>query len=333
MTEKEKYRSQMDALSFSRDFEARTAELMGRVAKEKENTSMINRKTVKILIAAAAAFVLLTSTVFGLSALLSARDVAQQMGDKDFVTAFESGDAVYVNQSAVVGDYELTLLGIASGDKLDFINDQTIENRHSYVVLAARRTDGAPIAPEDGLVYDGTGRELAISPLVEGWAPHMVNAWSLNCAGHGITINGVRYYLFDYTNLELFADRTVYLAVYEGLAPSIERFTLHEDGTITFAEGYTGLGTMFTLPVDPSRADPEAAMKLLEDIGVLGETGAPEDYSSAESEWVTVVVDGDGVVTIDGDAFLVTDDFGVQMITDEVNGVQETTPTTAVNPQ
>ena len=74
-------------------------------------------------------------------------------------------------------------------------------------------------------------------------------------------------------------------------------------------------------------------MKLLEDIGILGETGVPADSSSDESEWVTVVVDGDGVVTIDGDAFLVTDDFGVQMITDEVNGVQETTPTTAVNPQ
>ena len=328
MTPQEKYRRQMDSLTFSPDFEQRTVQLLKRASQEKENNTMTNRKTIKIIIAAAAAFVLLTSTVFALSALLSARDVAQQTGDRDFITAFESEDAVSVNQSAVVGDYELTLLGIASGDRLDFINDQAIENRHSYVVLAARRTDGTPIAPEDGLEYDDTGREFAISPLVEGWAPHMVNSWSLNCAGHGLTIDGVRYYLFDYTNLELFADRTVYLAVYEGLAPTIEKFTLHEDGSITFAEGYTGLGTMFTLPVDPSRADPEAAMQLLEESGILGETGIPEDASSAESETVTVVVDEDGTVTVDGSAEAIFNGVSAQII-DEISGVQETVPTTA----
>ena len=328
MTPQEEYRRQMDSLTFSPDFEQRTVQLLKRASQEKENNTMTNRKTIKIIIAAAAAFVLLTSTVFALSALLSARDVAQQTGDRDFITAFESEDAVSVNQSAVVGDYELTLLGIASGDRLDFINDQAIENRHSYVVLAARRTDGTPIAPEDGLEYDDTGREFAISPLVEGWAPHMVNSWSLNCAGHGLTIDGVRYYLFDYTNLELFADRTVYLAVYEGLAPTIEKFTLHEDGSITFAEGYTGLGTMFTLPVDPSRADPEAAMQLLEESGILGETGIPEDASSAESETVTVVVDEDGTVTVDGSAEAIFNGVSAQII-DEISGVQETVPTTA----
>lgn len=328
MSAGEKYRNQMDSVPFSPDFEQRTAELMRRAAQKKEKPSM-NRKTVKIIIAVAAAFALLTTSVFAISALLSAGEVAQQMGDTDIAGAFEGEDAVLVNQTAVVGDYELTLLGIASGEQLDFINDQSVENRHSYVVLAARRTDGTPIAPEDGLEYDDTGRELAISPLVEGWAPHHVNAWSLNCAGHGITVDGVRYYLFDYTNLELFADRTVYLAVYEGLAPTIERFTLHEDGTITFAEGYTGLGTMFTLPVDPSRADPDAAMKLLEESGILGENAAPADASSAESYAVTVEVDKDGNVTVNGSSDVITDDFAAEVV-DEVENA--TDPTTAVSP-
>ncbi len=327
MTDREQYRAQMNAVSFGEDFRQRTAGLMRQAVTNKETASMKNNKTIKAIIAAAAAFVLLTGSAFAISAMLSAKDVAQQMGDSTFITAFESEDAVSINQTAVVGDYELTLLGIASGEQLDFINDQTIENRHSYVVLAAKKTDGTPIAPEDGLEYDDTGREYAISPLVEGWAPHQVNAWSLNCAGHGLTIDGVRYYLFDYTNLELFADRTVYLAVYEGLAPSIEKFTLLEDGTITFAEGYTGEGTMFTLPVDPSRADREAAMKLLEDCGILGETGLPVDASSAESETVTVEIGEDGSVTVDGNAEIITDEFAVEVI-DEVEST--TTPTTVV---
>ena len=325
MTDREQYRAEMDALSFDGNFPQRTTQLMRQAAHRKETASVKNNKTIKAIIAAAAAFILLTGSAFAISALLSAGDVAQQMGDETFVSAFESEDALSVNQTAVVGDYELTLLGIASGEQLDFINDQAIENRHSYVVLAAKRTDGTPIAPEDGLEYDDTEREYAISPLVEGWAPHQVNAWSLNCAGHGITVDGVRYYLFDYTNLELFADHTVYLAVYEGLAPSIEKFTLHEDGTITFAEGYTGEGFMFTLPVDPSRADREAAMKLLEECGILGENDAPEDVSSDESETVTVEIDEDGSVTIDGDASIITDEFAAEVI-DEVEGV--TTATT-----
>lgn len=329
MDERKVYREQLDRVEFRPDFESSTAELMRRAAEKKEKQPMRTRKSVKIIIAAAAALVLLTSTVFAISALLSARDVAEQLGDRNFVTAFESEDAVTINQTAVVGDYELTLLGIASGEQLDFINDQAIENRHSYVVLAAKRTDGAPIAPEDGLEYGDAEREYAISPLVEGWAPHMVNAWSLNCAGHGITIDGVRYYLFDYTNLELFADRTVYLAVYEGLAPTVEKFTLHEDGTITFAEGYTGEGTMFTLPIDPSRADREAAMKLLEDSGITAEMELPgDDAEVIIEEEITVEIDENGNVTVDGDADVITDGCIAEII-DEVESVTATTTATA----
>lgn len=271
MTTMEKYRREMDALSFREDFEEQTAQLMAQAAARKEVPPMTRKKTFKFAAALAAAVIMLTGSAVAFSAILSARDVAQHIsdstGDEEILRAFESEDSVYINQSTAVGNYTFTLLGITSADRLDFINDLPEENRHSYIVLAARRNDGVPIAPEDGLL-DRTGSEnLSITPLVEGWAPHAVNAWSLECAGHGMTVDGVRYYLFDYTNLELFADRTVYLAVYEGLAPSADKIVMKEDGTIVFAEGYTGEQAMFTLPVDPSRADPEAAAALLEEKG------------------------------------------------------------------
>ncbi len=270
MNVQEKYRREMDALVFSHGFEERTRRLMAQAAG-KEPVSMTRRKIIKIIAAAAAAIMLLTGTAFAFSALLTPSQVAQQVdegkGSPDIAQAFESEDAVYINQTLTVGDYIFTLLGITSADRLDFINDLPEENRHSYIVLAAERADGVPFKPEDGLL-DRAGREnLSITPLVEGWAPHVVNAWSLDCSGHGLTVDGVRYYLFDYTNLELFADRTVYLAIYEGLAPSPDRIVMYDDGTIGFAPTYTGEGAMFTLPVDPSRADPEAAAALLEERG------------------------------------------------------------------
>ena len=58
----------------------------------------------------------------------------------------------------------------------------------------------------------------------------------------------------------MFADRTVYLAFYEdGFAPSAEKFTMAEDGSIAFAGDYEGAHALFTLPLDPALADPAAA--------------------------------------------------------------------------
>jgi len=332
MSKMNEYCRQMDSLEFSPDFGQRTAKLMARAAKGKEDISMNRKKTLKIVIAFAAAVLLLTGSVFAVSELLSSRDVAQHLGDDDILRAFEGEDAVCLNQTAIVGNYEFTLLGITSADRLDIINDLPEENRHSYVVLAAKRTDGLPIAPEDGLL-DRTGNEnLSISPLVEGWMPHIVNAWSLDCAGYCLTVDGVRYYLFDYTNLELFADRTVYLAVYEGLAPSPDKLVMNEDGTISFAEGCIGEGTMFTLPVDPSRADPEAAMALLERLG-----WSEDDMTSdTESDDTAVSIDEElnDIIEFNGSEVLPSfSPDGSSTTSQDSYSAEIAVPTTAMLPQ
>lgn len=48
----------------------------------------------------------------------------------------------------------------------------------------------------------------------------------------------------------MFADHTVYLAVYQGFVPSYKEFSVAEDGTITMREDV--VGCMFTLPLDPA---------------------------------------------------------------------------------
>lgn len=273
MSEKEEYSRLMNDVSFCADFEADTIQLMHQAAHRKEIESMKSRKTIKILIAAAVFAMLLTTTAFAVSALLSPKDVAQQLGYDDISKAFESDDAVLINESVTLGDYNVTLHGITAGERLDFIDDAPVEAQRSYVVVSIERCDGVPMDPLDGSPF-------TFSPFVQGQLPWMVNAWSLGCSGNGLFVDGVAYYLFDYSTLEIFADRTVYLAAYEGFAPGSEHFMIAEDGSIHFTDALDGDKHMFTLPLDPSRADPEAVEQFLADHDIL----SPEEVFGNESD-------------------------------------------------
>ena len=80
----------------------------------------------------------------------------------------------------------------------------------------------------------------------------------------GMEEDGVLYYLFDYCNLEFFADNNVYLAVFEGAFPTQDILTQDEQGNVVYAENYNGFKGMFRLDLDKSKANPEAVKKLLE---------------------------------------------------------------------
>jgi len=284
MNEMQKYRQQFESITFSPDFEQRTVQLMAKAAKEKELATMKNRKLLKIIIAAAAAVVMLTTTAFALSALLSPEQVAEMTGQNEIAEAFRSEDAVLINEAISAGDYTVTLLGMTSGQALHYIDDMPVEVDRSYIVVSVERNDGTPIDPFEEILAPSKENSITFSPLVEGWAPHHVNAWSLSCGAHGTTVDGIRYYLFDYSNLEIFADHTVYLAIYEGMAPSPDIFTMAEDGTISYAEEYEGVRAMFILPLDPSKADPEAATQLLIDQGILNEDGTVYDGAEEDTQ-------------------------------------------------
>lgn len=282
MTTKEKYTRQMNNISFCADFEAETVQLLREAAQRKESLSMKNKKTFKILIAAAVFALLMTTTAFAVSALLSPKDVAQQLGYDDVSKAFESGDAVLIDESVTLGDYNVTLLGITSGEQLEFIDDAPVEAQRSYVVVSIERCDGTPMDPLDGSPF-------TFSPFIQGQLPWMVNAWSLECAANGLFVDGKAYYLFNYSTLEIFADRTVYLAAYEGFSPGSEDFMMAEDGSIHFTDALEGEKHMFTLPLDPSRANPEAVEQFLAVHGIVSpeEVFGEETSESAQPEQTT----------------------------------------------
>lgn len=202
------------------------------------------------LVAAVAAAVLAVSAYAAVTLLLP-QDVARQAGHEALAAAFESETAVSVNETKTVGDYNVTFMGLVSGEGLSrvesFPDSETYDK--TYAVLAYERTDGTPITED---VPD-----LTVSPMVEGYAPWVVNAWSLHGGTHTFAQDGVLYYLFECKNVEPFADRTVYLAVYPGthIPPSTENFAISDEGHISVADG--SKAALFTLPLDKSKADPQ----------------------------------------------------------------------------
>ncbi len=251
----EEYRRAVDAVDFSPDFARRTLSLLE--ARRKETASM-KRISLKPALIAAAMLVALAVTASAAFLLLSPSQVAQHVGNNALAAAFESGDAITVNDTQSVSDYQVTLMGLLPGQALDQVEDLSgqVESAKTYAVLAYARTDGTPITDDVP--------ELTVSPLVEGYAPWQLNAWTLGGSTHTFAQDGTLYYLFECDSVEPFADHTVYLAVYPGthIPPSAELFSFGPDGAIAYQSGQDG--ALFTLPLDASKADPILAAQAME---------------------------------------------------------------------
>ena len=107
-----------------------------------------------------------------------------------------------------------------------------------------------------------------MTPLVAGCSPAGVNDWTLGGGACGFAKDGIYYYLLDTQSLEIFADHTVYIAFYEGGVPNNTIFTVADDGTISFCDDFTGVHALFTLPLDPAKADRAAAEALAKLAGI-----------------------------------------------------------------
>ena len=257
---REEYRAQVDAVPFSPDFQERTMARLMAPAREKEQKTMkkFNLKTGLISAAVAAA---LTVTAGAAVVMLRPQDVAQMTGNQALAEVFESGEATMVDETKTVGDYRVTFMGLTSGEGLSRVESLPggVTRDKTYAVLAYARTDGTALADDDNVP------QLTISPLVEGYAPWELNAWTLGGGTHSFVQDGVLYYLFECDNVEPFADHTAYLAVYPGthLPPSGELFGFdQETGAIT----PKGEAAMFTLPLDKAKADPQRAQAIMDGL-------------------------------------------------------------------
>ena len=291
---RQNYRAAFDAVDFSPDFEERTLQKLAamRHASEKEQNKMSMNRTKKITLLAAAAVALLAVTVSAAVLWLTPAQVAVERNDPMLAEAFQSEAAVILNETQTVGDYTVTLMGMVSGANISQWCADVQESR-TYAVVSVVRTDGTPLTEEN---YDVVPcGAFTVTPLVSGYDPRAVNVFTLNGACSSFLRDGRAYYVLDTQSLEIFSDHTVYLALYEGFAaPSYERFSLAEDGTVDLRDNVTGC--MFTLPLDTHTADPDAARAFVESTGIPWEPMTDAQLAVQEAhEDLEVEKSADGV--------------------------------------
>ena len=94
------------------------------VSKEEPDLRKFNaRHSFRTVAGIALALVLFTTTAFAAWYLWKPSEVADHLGDDALSVAFESEDAININESAASGDYIFTLLAVVSGkDITDFLH-------------------------------------------------------------------------------------------------------------------------------------------------------------------------------------------------------------------
>ena len=222
-----------------------------------------------------------SGVVYAAYRLLTPEQTAEKIGDKKLAEAFSGEDAVDINETQHFEKFDVTLMGIASGrDIAEYVTEKNGEilNDRTYIVTAVSRTDGTPM-PENTSDEAYGDLQFFVSPLIQGGNPALVNVISMDGVYTEFIQDDVLYRLTECSNIEIFADRTVYLCVSDGSFYNEEAYNYDETiGEISRAEDYKGVNALFELPLDPALADPEAAEEYLAPL-----TGEGEDASEEET--------------------------------------------------
>ena len=263
-----------------------------RKAKERE---MMNKPYKKKMPAAAisAAVVLSISSLTAVAAwkYLTPAQVAEEVEDQGLAAAFQSQDAISINESQECGNYKITLLGIVSGKNLSqYVNSddaaEGIQDDRTYVVTAIENADGSPRPGTGDADY---GKDpFFVSPLVKGQDPALYNAVTMGGGYSEFVQDGIQYRITETDNVEVFADRGLYLAVnsgtfYDNNAYLFEKAT----GEIARNEAFEGVNALFRLPLDEKKADREKADAYIRKLEkeLAGAEDKPADRNSVEDEF------------------------------------------------
>ena len=240
--------------------------------EEKELYRMEHKFVGKIPVLAAAFCLLLTVSVFASWHFLSASSVAEQ-SIPELSAAFDQEDATKVNAVRTLKGYIVSLLGLTSGAALENETD-AVDKNSTYAVVAIGKEDGTPINMDDSYFA---------SPLIQGLTPWQYNIASMGGAYSQFIENGILYRLFNCDDIEIFADRKLYLCVTDTPFYPTEAFHMDEaTGLITEAKDFDGLNILFDLPLDPAKADPERAKQYIDSLWNDSDDGGEEIPSLPE---------------------------------------------------
>ncbi len=258
MSFEENYKKEIDSISFSSDYEVHLVDVLKKAEEGKDVILVMKKKkTLRLLAAVVSAILLLSLTAYAAVTLLSPQEVADEVGMDTLTDKWKQSEKFPLTSGNE--EYTVSVLGYAPDTQLNVINGEATEENRTYLVVSIAKTDGTPLKAADGM-------PLQISPLVKDYEPFKVNLWMFGSGANGLEKDGVLYYLFETADLEIFADKTVYIAAYEGFTP-MDALTMKEDGTIAYLDEYEGFKAIFELPLDESKADPQAVKDLLSQMG------------------------------------------------------------------
>lgn len=236
------------------------------------------RKKISRVLIAAIMTITLSITAFASLRLLSAGQVAEIFEDKTLAHAFDSKDAVKINESADSGGYHFTLLGIVSGKELSSFKDsaQDVRPEKTYAVVSIAKLDGSKMPSTQDKAYGEV--PFFISPLIKGQKPWMVNIVTMNGGYSECVVDGIMYRLIECDGVEIFADRGLYLCISTSMFYDVNAFNYDDKtGEISLNPEYKGANVLFKLPLDIKKADPNKADKYLQELLKEPEPAAKAD--------------------------------------------------------
>lgn len=303
------------------------------ILEKAKETQTMKHKTFRSGAAAAAAIAILavgSVSAYAAYRYLTPSQVADEIMDGGTLAkAFESKDAVLVNETQKTAGYDITLMGLVSGKDLMPVAPEdsldSISKERTYAVLAIAKEDGSPM-PD---MQDDDYQIFCASALVKGKSFMDVNNGTLNAGAHAFEQDGVQYQILECDNLEIFANIGVYVGVVENFGEESHAFTMDkETGEYRVNESYDGVKALFAIPLDKSKADDAAAEKFFQEIeaedaqdsdsgtdtqDLDSGTEAQEEAADAESssdeddltkEWMHNMVSFKNLLTPDAQEFL-----------------------------
>lgn len=261
-------------------------ELNVKIMQRSRGNNMIKVKRVKKISTVAAVCSLIlccTVTAFAAWNFLTPKDVASEYGDKQLAKAFESKDAVLINESQTYDKYMVTLLGAVSGSDLsDFCSDNNqVSTAKTYAVVAISQNDGTPMPATSSNEY---GKEaFLISPFIQGLNPKDYNIFTMNGGYFEIVKNGIMYRMIECDNIKLFADRNLYLGVSNTTFYNREAYNFDDKtGKISPNSSYKGMNILFDLPLKTNKADKKAAEQYLKKLALSQENDGDKDKAAED---------------------------------------------------
>ncbi|HJC08834.1 MAG TPA: hypothetical protein H9706_07575 [Candidatus Gemmiger stercorigallinarum] len=282
MNERDLMRRAISACGLDRQAICRAARREGAARLQKGEPDMKKRKlTVAAAVVLAAAC--LGGGVYAAGVLLNAPQAAEAMGESDVAALFEGDEAVAVNETQSDAGYDVTLLGLATGEHLTDTwssgwTDGEPENGTTYAVVAVRKSDGTPM-PELSDESDPFRLSNSFAQMRLAIPDLQPAQYWLNPERKDMVQDGVRYLFLGCDNVEAFADRDVVLCVSTG-SPFYNTEAFQFDavtGAITADPDYAGVNLVFDLPLDAGKADPEAAQAWIDEW----KNGGPEQSETA----------------------------------------------------